>query len=369
MKNILVIWGLNQYAYLSKYWLDICTDIININPQNYYFFSTISSKKLKSILNLSKFKGIINGQEAMTGNSWQAWFSFLDGIQEEYSFEEIYLFMAPLQANFSFGKEKNVISLYENIKVNDEFGNSFLAVKNLYRRLMLIYYLGKKIPITHFILDPIEQNWAKIFDTGKRFFHYDSERLECKHFPYAEYSFIYKNGIKEIPTKEYDFVFGMTSVMKTVDYRNEMIGKLLDLEKQFSDNKLVNKYFFKDKFRNINTYVTGKIYNNEYLLKSKYTLMIPAYDIEELSFVRFIEAIDRGVIPLVHEDCKYRKMLNHKDFIDLIEGENLLTSTARIVEKILTLDYKTIIKKLRDSNDYKRLLNIEYYRDYKNRLL
>jgi len=45
---------------------------------------------------------------------------------------------------------------------------------------------------------------------------------------------------------------------------------------------------------------------DEYLTKieqSKYTLVIPSYDSNTFSMYRFIEAIQRGCLPILHADC------------------------------------------------------------------
>ena len=97
--------------------------------------------------------------------------------------------------------------------------------------------------------------------------------------------------------KTIDFCFGSTFVSK---YRWEVYDKILPLLNFFKDQHN-SKILIYHKQLGINTCVT----HDEYVRlieKSRYTLIIPAYDVNTFSMLRFYEAVSRGCLPLIFID-------------------------------------------------------------------
>ena len=78
--------------------------------------------------------------------------------------------------------------------------------------------------------------------------------------------------------------------------------------------------FVKHKFKEINTFVSRDVYM-DYIKKSKYTLIIPSYDVDHVSIIRIIEAVHNNCIPIFTENNNFKALLesfpnfNYKDYI------------------------------------------------------
>jgi len=168
------------------------------------------------------------------------------------------------------------------------------------------------------------------------------------------------NGYIKQPKKEYDFVFGMTSIMSSNNFRPKLIDELLKID---SNHDLKLKLFFKDKQKKINTFVNGFEYN-EYISKSRFTLNIPSYDVEEFSMERFLEAIKRNCVPLIHDQCKYKEPLSIYPSILEIVKKDCIVNTSNLVEKLTNIDDVSIINKLKASQDWKNINDLNYYNGY-----
>jgi len=371
--NTLVMFGCNHCGFFAKHRIDKNLDFVELGNNNYHFFTFVRPERLeKTLKNKTKFTSLIDGSDYMKSDSWKKSLEILDDLFSQYHFNKVIIAFTPLIDAWSFGNEDNLEGLYKNIVKDDKYGFSFSSIKNYYRRIMVEYYLNRNynVPIVQFVDDPLELSFHAVNPINKRFFYYDCPRVNAEYFPYVEYGFIYKRNKDQTfeYKKEYDFVFGMTSVMTSVPYRFNMIGKLLELEKDFDKEGITYKHFFKDKQRKINTYVNGFDYNDKYIAAARYTMVIPAYCENEFSLIRFHEAVDRACIPLIHKDSKWQHVYGHlPKYKEIIEKYDLLVTEEELIKKIKALDYQKIIDELRACEDYQKFLDISFYENYKKR--
>jgi hypothetical protein len=141
---------------------------------------------------------------------------------------------------------------------------------------------------------------------------YDKPSLNMKRLDSLQYylSHQHVNFIEEQINKDIDITFGMTVFQ---NFRN----------KHYEDAKVVLNKFDKVKFYMMNK-VTGEdtfIDRNEYLkeiARSKFTIILPAYDPTCFSIFRLLESLHNDCLPLLHKDC-YLKDINQSYNTDLSE--------------------------------------------------
>lgn len=171
------------------------------------------------------------------------------------------------------------------------------------------------IPIIHDLVDPQERQFEEIpmfKDINiKKYFGYDIPRMNLNRLDILQQ--VYKDESTRISNEKlYDFTFGYTVLTEDRIPPND-----------------INSLF--GKFNNPNIYCKNTLtgHNNfvEYdkyidmISKSKFTLIIPAYDKSSMSFYRMLEALNVDCLPLIHHECftaELEKSFNIDDIRDII---------------------------------------------------
>lgn len=167
----------------------------------------------------------------------------------------------------------------------------------------------KSIELNEVIYDPQETSLDMIKDRElKPFFHklwfcYDIPSIGANKLNYLKY-FCQEEDSK----KELLFSFGSTFVSPHRYHFYDRIKPILDYFSNFSSS--IHIYHNRE---NIDTRVNHSEYEN-IIAKSYFTMVIPSYDIETFSMIRFYEAIMRNCLPLIHKEVNCR---------DVIESYNL----------------------------------------------
>lgn len=118
----------------------------------------------------------------------------------------------------------------------------------------------------------------------------------------------------DVPEKKYEFSFGYSCITED---RQIGIEPVLDMIKEKFKNP---NLFIKDTFKGINTFIPREEYL-DYISKSKYTLVIPAYDRTQMSIIRIIESTHNNCITLFTPDNNFDNILvsfpnfKYKDYI------------------------------------------------------
>ena len=370
-KNILVFFPSPQTKKIFKYEIDKLPAMIDLFPNNYYFFTTVQKKRVeKFIFKKDRYKEIIDGTEYIKNSSWKESFKILDKMQKKYNFKKIILVTMPFFGEYICGNEELFINQYNKILKKDDYSMSFLSMKTYFKKAMLPIRFLKKydIPILQIVWDVLAPNFKNLDKRNKQFYYYDNKERKCVYFPFVEYGHIYKHDIK-IPEKEYDFVFAGSTVSNIKHYRYKAIKILLEMKNEFKKEGLKHKLFVKSKSLGIDTSITAFEYNDNYILKSKYTLVLPGFNEKEFSVNRFWEALLRKTIPLIAKRANYEQAFI-KEFpilLKKIKKHDLIVSRKNLIHKIKSLDYKKIIDDLTNCEDFKKLKDINFYNRYKKK--
>ena len=205
-----------------------------------------------------------------------------------------------------------------------------LGVQYIHIAAIIKAHLAYNIPITEIMHDPQEASLSLIetekYKVNKDLydlkFNYAIPSLGVEKFDFMQY-FLKHNRDTDMarlfnvslqPYKKYDFTFGYTVVTPDRNINDDNLIELINA-KFYKPN-----IFVKHKFKEINTFVPRDVYM-DYIKKSKYTLIIPSYDVDHVSIIRIIEAVHNNCIPVFTENNNFKALLesfpnfNYKDYI------------------------------------------------------
>ena len=284
------------------------------------------------------------------GKSWRAYWASIDLILETYSIDRYLVFYLNIMGEHRFGGDPKSEFHYANSLEDDNYLNRFNIIFHSTRGTLTNHYITevKGIEALHVVTDPHEYDAIK-----NRHYFYDSPNENLKYLPYIEYGFIHK---RDLPVKEKteDFTFGCTILSKD---RAHLSKSLIELQSVEGFN-----VFVKDKFEKRDNMVNNKIYN-ESLCKSKFTMIVPSYDKNHFSSIRFFEALAMKTIPLIHEETQYQIGLHHYPELSKI-FDKYVVSMSGVKSLIESIDYEAAIKEIYECSDFVKLsTDIEFYKE------
>jgi hypothetical protein len=228
---------------------------------------------------------------------------------------------------------------------NYEYNLSFLSTRIVQQRYFICKLCRDK-KLIYVCLDPQECILTDKFNTG--LCTYILNRGNKKYIPSYE-KYMFKNG-KDIE-KTVDFTFYGTALTEDRKYLVDRADLLTSIRN--SDVGIIVK---KD-----NTYVSQTEYYDK-LARSKFTLIIPSYDITTFSIIRFLEAVSNHCLPLVLDTVDLTDLKNtFPDIYDIVK-KNLVVNIKDIQSKINELDYDKIIKKIFNTESVKNFTDLDYFK-------
>lgn len=205
-----------------------------------------------------------------------------------------------------------------------------------------------KIPFHEICYDPCENNID--------LFSYKPYEYKCYHgYDWPEYNLKRLDSLQHYllnapkksvlfydDEKEIDICFGFTALTKAREKQYD------DVMTSLENCGLKTKIYVRHKSLGIDTFVDRDTYLDD-IKKSKYTLIIPPYDLMHFSVYRFIESIHNGCLPLITKD------VNIDDFI------NSFNIDKQICNKII-VNYSEIGNRVSSISDNEREKILEYFK-------
>lgn len=265
-----------------------------------------------------------------------------------------------------FGYRKNNQNAYNSIIKNFEngilVGNknlTYVTTKAILNRFMFIHIASRKIKIVHYCFDPNEIIFKNEIRVGLL-----NDDITC-YIPCYESLLISMNN-RRAKEKELDFAFYCSAMTDERKYMHDL-KEYLENDENFkikTDIKIITKDEKKSEIKQDDYY--------KILSKVKYTLIIPSYDINSFSIIRFIEAISCDCLPLVYSKCNINALSNDFDEIRKIIKKYLLVDDIRKFEdKIKSLEKSRdyFLKLIKETNDWKKIKSKKYLKQKWEELL
>lgn len=256
---------------------------------------------------------VYNGMYFNKEKKWKDFYSEYDWYKDIKNVEAIIFIMGP-----SLGLNGNIRNFNSQVF---ETANSMRYQSNgkyIANTLQLIKLAERESAQIHELkYDPLELSISKFpfknVKTFKSYYGYKSPTLETERCDSMQYYM--KNHGKQGPfAKEYDLVFGYTSVKKQRQKYFELVNNFVE-----RNGNLNNKIFVYDKFKDIDTFVERPTYV-DYISKARFTCILPAYCQNTFSIFRFVEALSMDCLPLVANDCYIKDVIEtfslNKDIIN-----------------------------------------------------
>lgn len=207
-----------------------------------------------------------------------------------------------------------------NFPVNDRGQINFLSVGVYLLHTLALLKANREfgIPLIEVVYDTQEVSLNQIHpdfrprhDSYYLIHNYDIEDYSINRVDMIQY--FYDSEVSffvEDTSKDLDFVFGFTVITKE---RLAQLEKFKAISDKFENSKL----FIHNKIGGESTFIPRTQYL-DFIRRSKYTLIIPPYDVKSISIFRILEAINLDCIPLIHSDCNVADLEKSFD-IDLSE--------------------------------------------------
>jgi hypothetical protein len=226
-------------------------------------------------------------------NSWKTfyreenWFTSLENV------DKIFCFGGLISSQILRSKD----SLNDYILARGGLMKYVSASTYISSMLQLLKLSNEKgIEFNEIICDPQETSFDMIRDEEfkcrdhKLWFCYDIPRIGAKRLDYIQSA----DANAKTKEKVLDFCFGSTFVSK---YRYAFYDQIEPLLKFFEDNFRTKLFIYHNK-KDINTVVSHDEYQ-DFISQSRFTLIIPSYDVRTFSMLRFYESVSRGCLPLI----------------------------------------------------------------------
>jgi hypothetical protein len=216
------------------------------------------------------------------------------------------------------------------------------------------------LPIDHFVNDPDEFDYRSLGIPGERLFFYQSKKNHAEYFPNYEYHLFNKKRPVDPKKKPLDFSFGFTV------YTPERLPMYESFKKNgFLEDGHPYQVFAKNKFNGFDNLLPALEYDDR-IRESKFTMIYPSYNTEYFSSIRFLEAIANACVPIIHTGCIVNEAYHaYPQIFDIIQQNGLLLDCedSSNIKQALKKDSVAIIEEIRACDDFKRLTNVEWYKE------
>ena len=337
MKKQVVLWGFyqvhngvcksisQQYAFLDEF-----------DREEYELVHVTTNKTDALTKKLTKISGVefdrticLNENwEKVYNGSYETWGDAWDDLElsEKLTNPTHFFIMGGMYINGSYDIKKNNLPNILNKRSNMRFisiGTKILSILNMCKACK-----DHNAKMVEFIYDPCEANLINCDAFRPKKYHlysfYEFRYHNVGEFVKRTDTFQYflnrdKNVDEKPEEKIYNMTFGLTINSKHREKVYDSIKKSIDL---------FDNFYLSHKKLDIDTTID----RDEYLDKvkqSKYTMIVPSYNPNTFSVLRFIESVRFDTLPLIASDC------NVGDFIRTFDLDR------KIIDEI-TVEYDNI---------------------------
>jgi uncharacterized protein YlbG (UPF0298 family) len=329
-----------QFSYLEKI-------VEEKNIEEIIFLSVNKTEcDLKKVLELSKFKYpeliryISLGNKLLelyqTENNW--------GDLGEKIVSTFYHYLIDSEVDFYiFGgiiQRGATIPSFVNYYKNNIKSSNHSSTRRKLEKIFLYHNLIEKLKLNtyHIVFDPQELDFSE-GENYTKYHNYNDSRLNLHRLDSLQYYLKHKEIEKNLSLfKDLEFVFGATIIHESRMGLHSTMEELISLNERENYKVLYVNKFMKEKY---NTFVERPAYL-KLIQRSKYTLVLKAYEENSFSASRFIESVYYSCIPLLWHNSNYYLLESLGLSIEWLEKNLVVSNVGEIQNKIDTLDWKEI---------------------------
>lgn len=267
-----------------------------ISDQTKDFIESYSDIRIRKNLNLyGKFY-----EEAMHMADWMEVYEKLD-VTPLQSYDNLYIIggIDLWRSELTRGSKRNFVFPRDRGQMKFQSCGSLLI--NMLAMLKAHREFG--IPLHEMAFDPNEMSLDLVhpdvapLDNYHLYHGYDIYKYKTNRLDSLQYFFKDKSTLFDDPTdKPFDFTFGFTVL--EMSGRTDYSAYVKEHASRFPKSNV----FCKNYLTGENTLVDRDVYL-DYISKSRFTMLLPAYDANCFSIYRFIESIHNNCLPMLHKNC------------------------------------------------------------------
>lgn len=271
---------------------------------------------------------------------------FLDTFVDHVQADAFLHIQGDIKPEYRHGKEESGRVFLDKIMTRDTMP-TYVSLRNWTEPCYASLHFSRKLKTTHVVIDPQEAHLS-----DNLFFFYENPRIGAKYVPFIEYGMFRWAQTHATKEKTKGFTFGFTVVTED---RVAIYNEIKKIEAQ-NVNFLVRYPSI-----GVDTCVKKRLYD-EMLEESRYTLIIPSYEAADFSSIRFWEALFRACVPLIHSSCAWEQAFEEFPEIREVIRKHLCVNTEDISSRV-GMDYQVPLKALVETNDWKKLNSLQWYRE------
>ena len=318
---------------------------------NMYLFMLQKSSRMQKFIEGTHIR-LVNLTDFMSIENWPEKYEKGLEILEKYKIDKMYVTKQLILQSYNYKNDTTVRTFLDNWKTNPTFSMNFVMMRNCYEKLCFQLCIAKKCPTVELVLDPQAIDLSKNihYKKGyKRVYILNKKKLNLDYAKIYEPMYDFRLNEKEYE-KTHDLCFACTALTNDRKY-------IIDA---FMNNKFDKKWLV-----NIVSKETSKrISQTEYFEwqgQSKYTLMIPAYDVSTISIPRIFEGLMYDCICLIHSKCDLTDLRDTFPSVYEVANKYLIVEKlSKIKDKVKELDYDLVLKELKDACIKDKVYDIKY---------
>lgn len=311
----------------------------------------------------NKLRNLLGGVETIKyifdQNNWCDEAENIDRFLDGKNYDNIFVVRTSIFKYFKCDKVDMAVKFLEDYELRPDYGRTFLTMKLTYDRILFLKRAADKdVNIIQIIIDPQEpviRQWS--FGKGRELYILNSGKL--KYAPLYEYMMF--ESLKYMDKKKRQ-KFTFYCIALTEDRLQYIVDYKEYLERNY-DCKIIIKKDGKP--------IKQQEYYNK-LSKSKYTLIMPSYDISTFSIIRFLEAIMVDCLPLVYSLCGLADLKRtFPDIFAIVERKLILEDIRGLDDKMAELDDEriSILDEIKATKSFKKITTEEMVSKYYTKLL
>jgi hypothetical protein len=241
--------------------------------------------------------------------NWVAFYENVDWFSKIDNVEHVFLFGSMLSAATGWTRNKDKFKKHIETQNQFLFQSNSLPLSVALQLLKCANRVGAKFH--EVVYDPDEASMKSLCNSVPTecvtcYHGYDDARYGFKRIDSLQYFLLNRSFVSPLEDSSvlHDICFGYTCAAPA---RESTFDKITDFLTEASTKYKVRTYVYHNS-RKINTLVSRDAYLRE-LRRSRFTLLIPAYEPKSFSYIRFIEAIWCGCLPLVGNDVYYQEFV------------------------------------------------------------
>lgn len=270
----------------------------NRNPKTTSkIFETITGVKVNRYISTRQYYWFPDWQQNKPTKKYDSWEDFYTRAEVESGFDKVFFVGGPIYSNSSLDA-RTISPDFHKTSSCGSYASRGTCIMTIFLGIKMSQGCTEK---HYYVADPLELGptaferaigkdniWFKRYHTYTGDTYERTDIYQYKH-----------NKVQLSKEKIYDFLFGYTVM---ANYRKNIVEKILPFIDKIENKKIL----VKDSFKKIDTFVKYEDYL-DLIEQSKYTVVVPSYDVNAFSGGRMIEGLYRNCLPLIHPDTKYQQ--------------------------------------------------------------